>query len=109
MVRFVGERMDFKIIWSDAAIGDLQSICSYLARFNADAAERIGSGILNHVQILADFPYIGPTYPPGAKGPLRVIVFPPYRIFYDVAANSRAVEILHLRHGSRDEPNLNDL
>jgi plasmid stabilization system protein ParE len=73
--------MDYQIIWSDEAIADLRSICSCIARDNPQAAERIGSGILDHVLILASFPYIGPPYPRGAKGPLREIVFRSYRIF----------------------------
>jgi plasmid stabilization system protein ParE len=37
---------------------------------------------------------------------LREIVFRSYRIFYDVSEEPRRVEILHVRHGARDEPNL---
>lgn len=77
--------MDFKVIWSAAAISDLRDICAYIAREDPDAALRMGNGILDHVRILAQFPFIGPTYPRGARGPLREIVFRPYRIFYDVS------------------------
>ncbi len=98
--------MDFKIVWSDAAISDLQDICSYIAQREAQAAVRIGRGILQHVHILASFPLIGPAYPRGAKGTLREIVFGSYRIFYDVGEESRTVEILHVWHGAREEPEL---
>jgi len=47
---------------------------------------------------------IGPPYPRGSRGPLREIVFRDYRIFYDVSEESSSVEILHVWHGSRDEP-----
>jgi toxin ParE1/3/4 len=96
--------MDYKIIWSDEAIADLHGICSYIASDNPEAAERVGIGILDHVLILASFPYIGPPYPRGAGGPLREIVFRSYRIFYDVSEQGRRVEILHVWHGARDEP-----
>jgi toxin ParE1/3/4 len=96
--------MDFKIIWSDAAIADLQEVCSYVAQHDPQAAGRIGRGILDHVRVLASFPFIGPTYPRGARGTLREIVFRSYRIFYDVSEKSRSVEILHVWHGARDEP-----
>ena len=72
--------MDFKVIWSDAAIVDLSVICTYIAAKNPQAAIRLGEGILGHVQILATFPFIGPAYPRGTNGPLREIVFRPYRI-----------------------------
>jgi toxin ParE1/3/4 len=96
--------MDFKIIWSDAAIADLQEIWAYLAQHDPQAAARIGRGILAHVRVLANFPYIGPAYPRGSGGALREIVVRPYRIFYDVREVSQSVEILHVWHGARDEP-----
>jgi len=96
--------MDFSIVWSDAAIADLQDLWSYVAQHDPQAAERIGRGILAHVRILASFPFIGPTYPRGAKGTLREIVFRSYRIFYDVSEESHSVEILHVWHGARDDP-----
>lgn len=67
--------MDFKIVWSDAAIADIENICSYIASDDPQAAIRLGRGILEHVRVLASFPFIGPTYPRNAKGPLREIVF----------------------------------
>ena len=96
--------MDFKIIWSDAAIADLQDIWAYVAQHDPEAATRIGRGILAHVRVLADFPYIGPAYPRSSKGTLREIVVRPYRVFYDVSEESQSVEILHVWHGARDEP-----
>ena len=51
--------MDFKVIWSDEAIADLREICSYIAQHNPEAALRMGNGILDHVRILARFPFIG--------------------------------------------------
>ncbi|MEI7822176.1 MAG: type II toxin-antitoxin system RelE/ParE family toxin [Verrucomicrobiota bacterium] len=96
--------MDFKVIWSDAAIADLREACSYIAHHDPQAAGRMGRGILEHVRILATFPFIGPAYPRGARGPLREIVYRNYRIFYDVFEAERRVEILHVWHGARDEP-----
>jgi len=98
--------MDFKVIWSDEAIGDLNDICTHIARQDVEAAVRVGSGIVEHVRILGQFPFIGPTYPRGTRGPLREIVFRPYRIFYDVSEPSHRVDILHVWHGARDEPKL---
>jgi len=96
--------MDYKVIWSDTAIADLNESCSYIARDNPSAAQRMGQGILDHVRILASFPFIGPAYPRGTRGPLREIVFRSYRIFYDVSETCWTVEILHVWHGAREEP-----
>jgi plasmid stabilization system protein ParE len=73
--------MDFQIIWSDAALADLQEACAYVAQDDPPAALRLGRGILGHVRVLASFPFIGPTYPRGARGSWREIVFRSYRIF----------------------------
>jgi len=100
----MGDGMDFKVIWSEAAIADLRDICSYIARHDPQAANRMGHGILDHVRILASFPFIGPTYPRGSRGSLREIVFRSYRIFYDVCEEQSVVEILHVWHGAREEP-----
>jgi toxin ParE1/3/4 len=100
----MGDGMDFKVIWSDAAIADLHDICFYIASHDSHAAQRMGRGILDHVRILASFPFIGPMYPRGAHGSLREIVFRSYRIFYNVSEASRSVEILHVWHGAREEP-----
>ena len=100
----MGHRMDFTIVWSDAAIADLQDICSYVALDDPPAALRLGRGILEHVHVLESFPFIGPTYPRGAKGTLREIVFRSYRIFYDVSEPSHCVEILHVWHPKREDP-----
>ena len=96
--------MDFTIIWSDAAIRDLEEIWACIAQHSPQAAARIGREILAHVRVLANFPYIGPAYPRGSRGTLREIVVRPYRVFYDVSEDSESVEILHIWHGARDEP-----
>ena len=44
--------MEFKVIWSDEAIGDLHEVCAYIAQDNPEAALRMGQGMLDHVQIL---------------------------------------------------------
>ena len=100
----MGDGLDFKVIWSDAAIADLRDICSYIGHHDPQAAHRMGRCILDHVRILASFPFIGPTYPRGSRSSLREIVFRSYRIFYDVSDASRSVEVLHVWHGAREEP-----
>ena len=98
--------MDFKVVWTDRALADLESITAYIAHANVAAAERVGLEIIHHVEMLATFPLLGPTYPCGSSGRVREIVSAPYRIFYRVAEERRLVEILTLWHGARGEPQL---
>ena|SRR5438067_4902290 len=96
--------MDFKIIWADSAIYNLREICSYISRDNPTAAKAMGKGILEHVKILASFPFIGPPFPRNSAGPVREIVYRNYRIFYEVNEAAKSVEVLHVWHGARGEP-----
>ena len=97
----------FALIWAESAIADVDVICSFIANDDPRAAERVGRAILEHVELLARFPFIGPTYPIGSGGTVREIVCRrTYRIFYAVAVPSRTVEILRIWHGARGEPDL---
>lgn len=77
--------MDFQIVWTDPALTDLQEIVAYLAQHNPGAAERIGNDIVDHVETLRTFPFIGPRYPRNSRGDRREIVCGNYRIFYRVS------------------------
>ncbi|MSU62241.1 MAG: type II toxin-antitoxin system RelE/ParE family toxin [Pedosphaera sp.] len=96
--------MGFKVIWTETALADLAEICAHIAADNPSAADRMGLEILDHVEIRATFPLIGPNYPRGSHGTLREIVVRPYRIFYDTFEDRSSVEILHVWHGAREEP-----
>jgi len=98
--------MDYKIIWSDSALADPDSICSYIARRDPDAAERVGLAIFDQVGTLARFPFKGHPYRRGASGNLREVACPPHRIFYDVDESRQRVEILHIWHSARRDPEL---
>ena len=98
--------MDFKVIWTDSAIADLEEICTFIARDNPKAAESVGWGILDHVKILESFPFIGPAYPRRSTGKIREIVYRHYRVFYEVSSEPREVHLLRVWHSAREEPSL---
>ena len=64
------------------------------------SAERFGNAILNHSELLKSFPYIGSSVK-GRPG-VRQLVHTPILIYYRVSESPNFVEILHLRHGSRE-------
>lgn len=41
--------MEFKVIWSHAAIVDLKGICDYIAQEDPEAAAGVGRGIIDHL------------------------------------------------------------
>jgi toxin ParE1/3/4 len=98
--------MDYKVIWTEPAHLDLKELVAYIADDDPEAAERVGNDILEHVEILGTFPYIGPAYPRKSKGDRREIVCGNYRIFYRVQEDAKIVEILTIWHGARGTPPL---
>ncbi|MGB8354404.1 MAG: type II toxin-antitoxin system RelE/ParE family toxin [Chthoniobacteraceae bacterium] len=96
--------MDFKIVWTDPSLADLQEIVTFIASDDTAAAERVGHAIIDHVETLRAFPFIGPPYPRGTDGTLREIVCGNYRIFYRVSEKLKLIEILTVWHGARGTP-----
>lgn len=100
--------MEFKIVWTDRALDELREVCRYISNGSESAAERVGDDILRHVEILRDFPFIGPPFPRGESGRVREILCRGYRIFYRVNEGQSIVEILTIWHSAREPPMIDD-
>jgi len=99
--------MAFQIVWTEAAISDLKEAVQFIAQDNPEAAEAVGNEVIRCVELLQEFPYLGPTYPRRARTNIREIVARKrYRVFYRVQDEGQAVEVLRVWHSSRDEPPL---
>ncbi len=48
----------YKILDTDEALTDLELLIDYIRADNPSAAERFGTALLNHVELLRDFPRI---------------------------------------------------
>jgi plasmid stabilization system protein ParE len=91
--------VDFQIRITEAALADFEEILAYSwANFPA-TAESFGNAILNHLELLKTFPYIGS--PVKGEPGVRQLVHTPILIYYRVSESPKFVEILHFRHGSR--------
>ncbi|MGL4314599.1 MAG: type II toxin-antitoxin system RelE/ParE family toxin [Sphingomonas sp.] len=87
-----------RIVWTNEAVEHLEAIIAYISAFNPDAAARLGAGLIEVADSLADFPNRGPD----AGGGLREMTTVwPYILRYRVEAER--VIILRIRHGARDE------
>jgi plasmid stabilization system protein ParE len=51
--------VDFQVRISEAALADFEEILAYSWANFPNSAERLGNAILNHVDLLKSFPYIG--------------------------------------------------
>ena len=98
--------MAFKIIWSEQARDDLQSIVLFIARDNPPVAEAFGYLLMSKVDSLAQFPQLGRAVPEENDETVREIIVRPYRVIYKVLAEKRVVAIARIWHGARGEPEI---
>ncbi len=91
--------MDFQVRITEAALADFEEILAYTWANYPETAERFGTALLNHVNLLRTFPYIGS--PVGDRPELRVMVHTPFLVYYRVRLAPNVVEVLNFRHGGR--------
>jgi plasmid stabilization system protein ParE len=96
--------MDFEVVWTEPALGDAERIWFHIAQDDPDAADRVRDDLFTHSELLRRSPYLGAVYERDRTGRTRETGYRVYRIFYEVREDLRRVEILHVRHGRRDEP-----
>lgn len=94
-----------RLIWSPRALADLGHIARYIARSNRVAAERFCLRLLAQVEALPAFPRCGRVVPELGRESIRELVFPPYRIVYELARED-VIEILIIWHSARGTPDL---
>lgn len=96
--------MEYKILFSESALIDLEALLEFIERDSPFAAEHFGNALLDHVDLLASFPRMGETVP--RRRGVRKLLHTPIRIYYRIHEDSRIVEILRFRHGARKPPKL---
>jgi toxin ParE1/3/4 len=94
--------MHKKILLSEAAYYDMDSIFTYVSQDNKKASEMLRSRLYKAIAQLADFPEKGAVLPeedaPGAERGYRRIVQNPYIIFYRVLEGKIVIaRVLHVR------------
>lgn len=93
--------MGFKIDFTKPAIADLGGIVQFISRDNPAAAEQTGYAIIEKVEKLSEFPFLGRVVPEFKIETIREIIYRPYRIVYRVLEDQKVIEVL--RSGTRRE------
>ena len=96
--------MAYKIFFTEDALADLEDILNYIRRDSESAAENFGVAILNHVELLREFPHIGTMI--SHRPNIRKILHSPVRFYYRVNERRGLVEVLHFWHSSKRDPGL---
>jgi toxin ParE1/3/4 len=89
-----------RIIWSQSARNDLDSIYHYLRRGSPRYAKRFILKAREGAQSLKQFPNRGRIIPEYPESPVREIFIDSYRMMYRLVFDS--IEIVGLIHMSRD-------
>jgi toxin ParE1/3/4 len=90
-----------RIEWSAAASSDFESILFQIANENVSAAVRVDSQIERHVDLLADFPWMGRG---GRVAGTRELVVPRCRCVVAYLVDGEIVRILRVIHGGQEWP-----
>lgn len=94
--------MDYRLLYTQRALNDLEEIINHIARDNAEAASRFGGSLLDHLDMLTRFPRLGSVVP--KRSHVRKLLHSPLLVYYRIDAGKRFIEILHIRHGARTPP-----
>ncbi|MBS1808097.1 MAG: type II toxin-antitoxin system RelE/ParE family toxin [Acidobacteria bacterium] len=89
-----------KVLWTAAAISQLQAIHDYYAHIAPDYAKRIVDRITRRSKQIVSFPYSGQMVPEYELSEVRQIIEGRYRIIYLIKEDR--IEVLAVIHTSRD-------
>jgi plasmid stabilization system protein ParE len=94
--------VDYRLLYTQRALSDLAEIIGHIAEDDDKAASRFGQSLLDHVDLLTDFPRMGETIRKRSR--VRKLAHSPILVYYQIREDKRVVEVLHFRHGSRMAP-----
>jgi toxin ParE1/3/4 len=98
--------MDFKVIFKDTFLADLERILRVIAIHNPAAARTLGGVIVQTAEALSFFPERHPRVRQ-RQGVRRFIIKKHFKVFYRVQHESRTVEVLRCWDGRREsDPSL---
>ena len=94
--------MDYRLLYSQRSLNDLEEILGYIAEDDAEAASRFGTSLLDHVDLLSRFPRLGGVIRKRSR--VRKLLHSPLLVYYRLDEDKHLIEILHIRHGARKQP-----
>ena len=91
--------MAFKLVWSDEALEDIESIATYIEKDSPVYAKSVVTKFFEKVEILVDNPKLGRMVPEMDNENIREIFVYSYRLIYELKANS--IMVIAIIHGRR--------
>ncbi len=96
--------MDFQIFYTSPALAELEAVLAWSWEKHSNSTERFALTLLNHVDLLKNFPRLGA--PVSGFPNVRRLVHSPLHVYYRIDTRAARVEVLHFRHASRKPPRL---
>jgi toxin ParE1/3/4 len=94
--------MDYTIIFSPKAVGDLEKIVRYITLNNPEVARKVGRNLLDKASELSQFPFKGQQVPEFNNPEIRQLVLKPYRIVYRVEVEQKRISIARFWHSAQE-------
>jgi addiction module RelE/StbE family toxin len=88
-----------KILWSQEAIDDMDSIATYIEKDSPAYAKAVVKTFFSKAEILIDFPLLGRIVPEYQNENIRELFIYSYRLIYNIEHN--AINIIAIIHGKR--------
>ena len=90
-----------RIIWTEPAVQDLDTIADYIALDKPEAARKLVRQVLAAMARLRTFPQLG-SVPEELRGlPYRQLIIPPCRVFYRADRIEKVAYIIHVLRGEQ--------
>jgi plasmid stabilization system protein ParE len=96
--------VDFQVFYTEPALTDLEEVMRWSWENHPETTERFAEGLLNHVDLLKDFPYLG--VPVRGHTGVRRLQHSPLHVYYRVLPHAKKIEVLHFWHRARLHPSL---
>jgi plasmid stabilization system protein ParE len=91
-----------KVLWTDAAVAQLEAIHDYVARTSTGYARRIVDRLTKRSVQISTFPFSGRRVPEYELNEVREVIEGSYRIIYLVKEDEGQIEVLAVIHSSRE-------
>lgn len=91
-----------KVLWTDAAVSQLEAVHDYLARTSPKYARRIVDRLTKRSSQISAFPFSGRMVPEYELNEVREVIEASYRIIYPVKEDEGQIEVLAIIHSSRE-------
>jgi toxin ParE1/3/4 len=93
--------MDYRVIWTQAALADLRDLVRYIARDDQKVAKQFGELIIGKISSIQAFPRMGRMVPEYREDYLRELIVSPYRIVYEIDDEKLTLAVLRIWHAAR--------